>query len=86
MFGDLLFHILRAEEATETGVSLKQVKCETCGFDYEYQIMRRSRGFAWELAGGLEAAKRKAQENLRRALMEGCEPGACPNCGWVKQA
>jgi len=83
---DFLLHIAHTfiETVEASGAAVKRVQCEACAFVYEYEIKRRSRGNAFRLPGGLEIAKQKAQAHLQKALQDGCEPVACPNCGWLQ--
>jgi len=82
----LLAHLVGEAHATEDGETIKEVKCEACGFEYVYQLQRSAGGRATGfLVGDYEAAADRARENLREILENACDPIPCPACGWYQR-
>src|SRR3954451_16457292 len=71
-----------------TGV-VKRVTCEKCSCAYVYEMVRSATGsglnpYFIDPGGAEDRAYGRAARRLRKALVEGAEPVACPDCGWYQ--
>ena len=76
--------------ANVSGRALKSVKCEMCGMEYRYELVRTGfgKGTAPYFIGQTWAAERAhaaAEKNLAKRLNNDAEMVPCPKCFWVNQ-
>lgn len=76
-------------DAAQIAPVVRQVRCEKCGCDYSYEMIRRGTGAA-STAYGLfarrlpKAAAAEAAESLQQHLEQDHDPVGCPDCGWIQ--
>jgi hypothetical protein len=85
-------HIHVGESMTwvEVRAEWKQVRCEQCDYEYEYELIRRAKGEAFSPFNLLNdrarrAAERRADRKLERLLATGTDSAPCPECGWLQR-
>ncbi|CAG0940021.1 hypothetical protein ANRL1_00045 [Anaerolineae bacterium] len=77
------------ETAEVVGHARKQVRCEKCGKDFEYGVIRRAAGDHVSVppfvsSRAHERAEHVAQQKLERSLNVAEDLVACPHCGWFQ--
>ncbi len=79
--------MLTPSKVNVRGSVRKQVTCECCGHQYDYEMTRSGsgsyRGFAWTRSEGQEKAAPQAVEDLQEKLATECDVVPCPRCGAI---
>lgn len=86
-----LLYTHRLYTAAMTARTIKNVHCEKCECDYAYELIRRGSGqgssaYGLNNKGAQTRAEKAARSDLHRKLVQGVDPVACPDCGWVQAA
>lgn len=83
----LLGYLFAEARATVTGTTIKDVRCESCGFEYVYQLSRTAQGRSTSfLVPDHATIEARARANLRQELKNSCDPVPCGVCGWYQRA
>ncbi len=87
----MFVHVVHAETHAAAAVrrAVRNVRCEKCGCDYRYEIVRRGVGKATTVNGiGVAKAKARAavraQKAVTRLLQSAVDPVPCPRCDWLQ--
>jgi hypothetical protein len=71
--------------ASVPGQATKMVRCEACGRNYGYALMRIGHGQAdGHSADSYSLARQRAEAELQRLLASAVEAVPCPACGWYQ--
>ena len=86
----MFFYAGTEYSAARTGSMVKQMRCEKCGGDFSYEVVRRTMGVAHSPYGlrnkaaqaeALNVAAKKLVKKLKSAV----DPVPCPKCGWFQE-
>src|SRR5262245_53154167 len=85
----MIYYFGRTYTAARTGTAVRDVHCEKCGCDYRYRLFRRGTGtgtspYYLNNRGAQRRADNAAEQQLRKLLVFGVDPVACPDCGWFQ--
>ncbi|HEY2588447.1 MAG TPA: hypothetical protein VGI81_22085, partial [Tepidisphaeraceae bacterium] len=81
--------VTRTYSAAVSGKVLKSVRCDKCGGNYAYHMVRRgfarsSSAYGIGNASAKAAAEQGARRKLEQRLAKDSDPVGCPDCGWVQ--
>lgn len=70
--------------------AVRDVRCEKCGYDFRYRLFRRGEGkgpspYYLNNKGAQRRAEKGAEQQLRKLVVYGVDPVACPDCGWFQK-
>src|SRR6266566_4721510 len=86
MSGGAFLYFWRQYEASVSGSTKKRVPCVGCSYVFDYEITREAFGrgdspFNLSNTEAAANARKRARDNLSRALNEAIEPIHCVSCG-----
>ena len=85
----MFVYVGRNYRAAVSGTVIKDVRCEKCGCEYLYRMIRRGEGsgsspYYLNNEGAQRRANAGAKRQLQKLLARGVDPVACPDCGWLQ--